>query len=167
MSDNRVAAFAADIQMRQIDRCAEKYVADGDSLALFEAIAICARLEIPLPRWASSAFSNTFYKVLNCEFGSWDEAFGSPLPKGAQLKSARRRQEVRIKLYSRVNEIIRNERCPVDDFLFLRVGREFDVGKTACKEIYYKARDEFGWFLDTAPWNRISRPQRRAGRKKR
>jgi len=52
---------------------------DGEKAALIHAIWFCCRHGCKMPPWLRIAFLRADYDVKK----SWDEVFGSPIPKGA------------------------------------------------------------------------------------
>tara|TARA_R100001509_G_scaffold160406_1_gene128165 strand:- start:1182 stop:1934 length:753 start_codon:yes stop_codon:yes gene_type:complete len=67
--------------------------AAGDSKALFSALAVCARLGLPLPEWAGNAVIKAHTQASNYEISSWDHAFGAPYKKGAKIAQLRIRKK--------------------------------------------------------------------------
>jgi hypothetical protein len=55
-----------------------------------DGIAVCAIHDLVAPHWLAAAYLRGFRAVANCRVGSWDEAFGSPVPKGRQVAAMRR-----------------------------------------------------------------------------
>ena len=137
---------------RWLPRFKEDYEKKGNSLALFNAIGMCARFGYVVPKWASEAFDHGLGKVALAEVGSWDAAFSRPYPKGTHLAKLRRRQEVDLLIYSRIREVLAwrpgepsianwlTRRASIDPELFEEVGKEFHVGARLCKDLYYQQK---------------------------
>jgi hypothetical protein len=127
----------------------------GDQLALFRMIYRCAKTGMRIPEWAATAFIDGHDAVVEFrEKGSWDEAFGKPLPKGAHREAEARR----IRAYHAMLDIFRKQtledvepladrnrsewgKIPgvaVDDAFFDQLGEQIGVSRTVAKEIYYK-----------------------------
>ena len=94
--------------------------------------------DLSIPPWAAKAYIVRFRKVLHLEADSWDAAFGRPYPKGLHLAKARRRRELRFRVYGRVRDLTKDGTA-LDERLFERVGDEFEIGKTLCNDLYYEA----------------------------
>lgn len=67
--------------------------AEGDALAILEAMADCAENGLAAPAWLARAFAEPIRKVLAYEVGSIDEAFGRPF-KGKRIDDLRRQREM-------------------------------------------------------------------------
>ncbi|MBL0934256.1 MAG: hypothetical protein IBJ07_05855 [Rhizobiaceae bacterium] len=120
----------------------------GDELALFSTIADCARTGLALPRWAAGAFLNGYYAVRWRRAGSWDEAFGKPVPKGVHLAKANHRMKLKPKIYNAVRDILDAEpSTPIDDHLFERVGKECGCSRSVANEIYYEFKRQIDAML--------------------
>ncbi|MDP3158669.1 MAG: hypothetical protein Q8N31_01520 [Reyranella sp.] len=123
---------------------------EGRPHALLTMIYGSLKYGYAMPAWAAEAYCAAYDKIRNAEVASLDEAFGRPHPKGRQLAAVRRKQVRQAAMYNRVNELHALENAPLDDALFERVGREFNVGKTICSDDYYEMkrvdekRAEFG-----------------------
>jgi hypothetical protein len=104
----------------------------GDKRALFEALVICIGWAIHLPLWVEDEFLAAIHSLPK----SWDDVFGRPLPKGTSTKKARLWREIQLPLYLRVRELhARGD--PIDDDLFERVGKKFEISGSTAKRIYY------------------------------
>lgn len=113
----------------------------GDAMALMGAIRICANHDLPLPRWASSAYIAAYDRVLGCRAKSWDAVFGKPYQKGAHLSAFRKRREKKFAVWLAVNEILAKEPyAAVDESLFERAGKSLGLGKTLASEFYYAVK---------------------------
>lgn len=117
-----------------------KAFAAGDRGALMAALRVCANHDLPMPQWLSKAYIRSYDQVLTCRVKSWDEAFGAPFPKGANLNALRKRRELRYRIGLAVlNRIQRYPDMPIDKGLFEAVGKEFNVGASLAEELYYSA----------------------------
>jgi hypothetical protein len=107
-----------------------------------------------MPAWLSLAYLARYDKVLNCRVGSWDEAFGRPYRKGAQMVALRNRRMARLRVANIVAEFVR--RFPHESVEALysaasATGKDLDtghigeyarrlgVGRTAAQELYAEA----------------------------
>lgn len=112
----------------------------GDRAALFAAIRLCASRELPLPPWAAAAFIAGYDEVLNCRADSWDDVFGRPWPRGFHLNEARHRRQKKFQIFLRIRDIRESDPTrSLDEQFFEEIGKEFAVGKTLCKKLYYLA----------------------------
>jgi hypothetical protein len=120
----------------------------GGPIALFQAIELCGRSNVPLPAWAASAFSKGFDRVLWAEVNTWDKAFGRPWPKGTKLIVARRHQMMMTRIYERVLALHdgRGGSPPrkIDNSLFEDVGKEFGIKRSLCSKLYLHERHRVG-----------------------
>jgi hypothetical protein len=113
--------------------------AAGHKPALMRAINDCAEHGVPLPEWASEAYQKAFNTVQGARVKSWDDVFGRPHPKGAHLAAIRKRQRLWYMVRGAVLEIRREHpETVIDEALFERVGKQFNIGKTLAAEIYYR-----------------------------
>ena len=107
----------------------------GNAYALMLAIRKCANHDLVMPSWVSAGYIRAFDTVHNYRAKSWDEVFGSPLPKNAQLAALRKRRTKSIHVWNEVNE--RHQKgAPIDDLLFASVGKKLGLGVTLTKEYY-------------------------------
>jgi hypothetical protein len=134
-----IEALTAEWRRQSLEQERARFEA-GDRMALFAAIRVCANFDLPLPEWASRAFIAGYDKVLNCRARSWDEAFGQPYLKGANLAATRKRRTLRTAVWNDVMAAIkRDPERPVDESLFEEVGKAHATGKTLTAELYYEA----------------------------
>jgi hypothetical protein len=68
----------------------EQY-ARGDKTVIITSLVACMAGGTPIPPWLQMAFLKETCRVLTHEVASWDDAFGPPIPKGAQLDAARQK----------------------------------------------------------------------------
>ena len=119
-----------------------------------DGMAICARAGLVAPDWLARSYLKAFRKVVNCEVGSWDEAFGAPYPKGVQLAALRRRRTARIRVSNVVTQFVKQHPDISLKELFAaasdtgaRAGsdpvviaaRKLGVGKTEAERLYAEA----------------------------
>ena len=109
----------------------------GERHHLLDMIYFSFALNKPIPEWAKTAFIEAYERVRQYEVSTLDEAFHQPLKKGEHL-SRKRESNKRSQIFDRVNEIRETEGAAVDESLFARVGREFNIGKTKCAGLYYE-----------------------------
>jgi hypothetical protein len=117
-------------------------IQNGDGFALLACVAECARFGVALPDWLADRFVHAYESVLNCEVGSWDEAFGGrPYPKGKHLAALRKRREKMHAIWHAV-EVARqiNPGIPLGASLFEAVGKQLGIGKTLAESYYYESK---------------------------
>ncbi|BCG80083.1 hypothetical protein [Mesorhizobium sp. 113-3-3] len=131
------AALSTPEAWKEFEEYGRQQFEAGEQRFLLEVIYWCSMWDKPLPLWARQAFVSAYLKVKTAEVGSLDDAFGAPYPKGIHLSKARQSNR-RSQIFDRVNQIRESEKAPLDDGLFERVGREFNVGKTKCSRLYYE-----------------------------
>jgi hypothetical protein len=139
------------IEQKAFDELSEELRRDlekGDRSALLQMVYHAAQHRRPLPEWAAEAFPIAYTWVMRGSARTWDDAFGPPFPAGThihKLKLESRRYEV----YQLVQEIHRDEGCPIDDELFERVGREMGIGgKTTIKDLYGPVARALRWLVE-------------------
>lgn len=90
-----------------------------------------------MPEWVEEAYINSVDRVAAYEEKSWDDVFGKPIPKGANLSASRKKHLLEGRVYLKLREIIlRNPERAIDAGLFEEAGAEFNVGKTLAEEFY-------------------------------
>jgi hypothetical protein len=112
----------------------------GCGFDVMDAVSRCLRHDLGPPDWLARAFLRRYDAVLNCRAGSWDDAFGRPYPKNAQLAALRRRRIGRLKASNAFTERLRrNPMRAVDKALWEEIGHEIDEGTTRAEELYREA----------------------------
>ena len=106
----------------------------GDRVALMTAIYFCLKAGVVVPPWAAEAFGEGYRAVIDKRIASWDAAFGRPWPKGKHLATARRNDRLRWQ----VHDAVRWQR-PKDENLFAKVGKQFGIKRSKCRDLYYNA----------------------------
>ncbi|MEX1109925.1 MAG: hypothetical protein WEC00_13520 [Dongiaceae bacterium] len=93
--DRRNTEYILDMFRRQYER-------GNDSIGLMSAIHWCARVGIPIPDWAASAFRRAVTPVLDLRCTSWDDAFGPPW-KGRKVDRLQLERRFAIEVVVRVD----------------------------------------------------------------
>jgi len=125
--------------LRRVDECHTRFEM-GDQYALMTALRICACHTLAWPEWVAEAYIRGYDTVNNRRAKSWDEVFGSPLPKGAQLAAQRKKRKLMFAVHNAVTaEMARHPNRPIDEALFTEIGLPFNIGKTLTSEYYYDA----------------------------
>lgn len=105
-----------------------------------EGIASCVRAGLLAPDWLVYPFFRQYDKVLNCRVGSWDEAFGSPFPKGTNLARKRQDRVNKSRVSNAVADAInRNPERSIDASFWDEIGLSAGVGKTKAQELHARA----------------------------
>lgn len=121
-----------------------------------DGIAICTTYDLVAPDWLARAFLRGFYAVRRARLGSWDEAFGRPHPKGAQLAAKRRRQSQRVEVALLIHDFVcRHPDLPMESLWglfeptreeqsdvapeFVERARRIGTGKSKAQELYTEA----------------------------
>ena len=127
--------------MHDLDGLKEEYES-GDSFSLMLALRKCANHDLPMPAWLSRSYIAAFDKVLGYRARSWDEVFGSPIPKGKHLSTLRTERTNGLGIYQRCRELIES-RHSINPALFEKVGKEFGVSKTVAEDLYYRIKKHY------------------------
>jgi hypothetical protein len=107
----------------------------GDNAALLRALVICAQHHWPIPEWAGMALEKAYRLAEQGAIKSWDQIFGSPLPKGRQQRGLQTKSR-RFEVWCRIEDL-QNEGNAIDNDLFERVGKELGIGgKTTVADLY-------------------------------
>jgi hypothetical protein len=129
---------------------------NGDKSSLMFAIFVCASTGLPLPPWASFAYSNAWADtIVFAKYKSWDAAFGLPYPKGAHLNAIRKERRLKNKVYSSIEDSI-NAGVVVDAALFEAVGKKYGLCKTLASEYYYSVKARVSDFHEIIKTNGIT-----------
>jgi hypothetical protein len=116
----------------------------GDTLALLDAVAQCARCELVMPEWVIRGFLDRFRAVRQFKVRTLDEAFGSVLPKGAKLPAHRAAWKLELVVYLKVTD--RHEAGePIDEGLFESVGEDFGISGSTVRDYYYRQKKK--WYI--------------------
>jgi hypothetical protein len=123
-----------------LDGCKAEYDA-GNQYALMQAIWVCAKESHPIPQWAADPYIRGFEACRQGNAKSWDDVFGRPYAKGAQLNALMKRHSKQWPLVNRIREIrAADPTRALDENLFEEVGIEFVLSKTLVSDYYYDAR---------------------------
>lgn len=118
----------------------------GNKFALMSAIRECANHDLIMPRWVGAGYIAAFDTILNYRSKDWNEVFGSPIQKGANLAALRKKRRLKFAVFNEIVEI--RQRDPdraIDAGLFESVGKQFNIGKTLAEEYYYAAVMQVGF----------------------
>lgn len=109
-----------------------------DPAALLDAIDFCARAGMPMPRWLAEAWCARYEDWMLFRAKSLDEAFGVSRPKGMHIDGAAQRQRLKARVVLEVLRLHGEEKLPIDQDLFDRVGKVLGIGGGLVNKIYYK-----------------------------
>jgi hypothetical protein len=112
----------------------------GDKAELLYCLHFCIINQVAIPPWLRTAFSDARYASIAYKIKSWDEVFGKPLKKGKRLATERRKMEIIGLLNKRIRD--RHEAGEPLETLFREVGKDFGVGSTVAKELYYEMEND-------------------------
>jgi hypothetical protein len=128
--------------LRMMDEASRDFDA-GDKGALLGAIFLCLEYDEVAPAWVKAYYRDAFLRVISHDFGSWDDAFGRPLKKGAQLAAARRKKGLEISVLNKVWERYVAGQS-ITKSLFDSIGKEVGVSGTVASEIYHAGTKPYG-----------------------
>jgi hypothetical protein len=128
-SDHRAACRFSDEKFQaEMRRLRQDYDA-GDKGAVPSIIALCFADERPVPGWAQAEFCNACREINQYRAKSWDDVFGRPLKKGAQLAAARRRLGLRVSVGLAVMERVAAGEA-IDKNMFDAIAEELRADRT-------------------------------------
>ena len=132
----RAAALAELEGMREV--CQRT---DG-GCSVFQAIALCAVLDVAMPGWLGAEFVRRRARVTGAEVLTWDEAFGSFWPLWTRLSDERRNILLRNRVHAAVWTLIGQEPDrAINRGLFNEVGKMqgIHLSGAAADRRYYEA----------------------------
>jgi hypothetical protein len=113
-----------------------KATLEGDRRAVLDMVFLCAGDGRPIPEWARGELLNLETEVRCGRVKSWDDVFGRPVKKGAQLGAIRRRHELRHKVWFAVHKRL-EAGSSIEPDLFDAVGEELGISGAIAREVYY------------------------------
>lgn len=132
----------ADVVAAQLDELAAQF-GDGDTPALFRAIAFCGHQQIPMPEWAVAAYFAAMNRWWTLDCASLDDAFGVHFPKSKHLAAARKKRRLQLAVYDDVEASKASSRG-ISASLFAEVGKRHAIGKTLAEKYCYSAKRMLG-----------------------
>ena len=132
--------------------------------AYFEAnpldgVARCLVADLVAPDWLVRAFMGGYRKVVRCEVGSWDEAFGAPYP-GKKIALLKRRRLNRIRVVAAVRTaVVDDPDTAIDDGFWERIGVAIGEGKSQAQTLHAEA---IALGLETLSASELKRTGRRS-----
>ena len=129
------------LAVHELKEIADKYEETSDNNLILAAIYQCALNDLPLPRWCVFKYLKSYRDVYFKAVTSWDDSFGRPHPKGTHANDIRKWKADAFRVNERIEEIVKKEDAPIDDYLFERVAKELGTGrKTKTSDLYYYAK---------------------------
>lgn len=120
----------------------------GNKFALMQALRECARCNLVMPEWVAVNYIKAHDTILNYRSKDWNEVFGNPIPKGANLNALRKKRALQLGVLIEATDILsRNPERPIDAGLFEEVGKKFHIGKTLTEEYCRSAEKVSGFTL--------------------
>ncbi len=132
----------------------------GDKGAILEGIYYCICQDRPVDGHIAGEFFNAYTAVIWHHHKSWDDVFGRPLPRGAQLIAARRHARLRMSVTRRVEKLVAAGE-PIDKNMFDAIAEELrddpvvahslgndrkhlKIGGTLVGKIYAECKERWG-----------------------
>jgi hypothetical protein len=125
--------------LHKLDALQSCYESGKDSLALLDAISICALRGIVIPEWAAIDYLAKWRNVIHHKVKTLDEAFGAVHPKGVNLNAKAKRRKLALDVYNRVTDA-HAQGTPLDTALYEKIGTDLSIGKTLVQEYLAHAR---------------------------
>jgi hypothetical protein len=107
----------------------------GKPEALLTALDLCARCDYKLPRWVRGGTLAALEKWFSYEVRTLGEAFGVPPHVSKHLDGQRKRNALRWRVITRVEQL--RQGMPVDVRLFNIVDDEINQGAGYASKLYY------------------------------
>jgi hypothetical protein len=93
-----------DIAHRYLEGARKRYEQRGDKGVILRCVHRCLSWDVPLPEWLWTAFDAAYQKARFFEIDSWDDVFGTIVPKRTQRKAAERRRKLAGQVYAFVQQ---------------------------------------------------------------
>jgi len=81
---------------------------EGNGFLVMEAMSIICQYRLPVPDWLAADFVKRVQKVTGREVRSWDDAFGSPIPKGGKLPKLKFNEDFHGMIYMACKKAIKS-----------------------------------------------------------
>jgi hypothetical protein len=142
----RAAIYVSEEEFQaEIDRLFQEVVGADNKGAILDAIHWCLVNDRPVPGWAVAKFSDAYSAVIWHHHKSWDDVFGRPVKKGAQLAALRLKKRKGSSIAWKVRER-HAAGVSITKELFDAIGAEEGVSGTVAAEIYYAFVRQFPEF---------------------
>src|ERR1700682_2527836 len=133
---------------RIIENCRKRFEA-GEATALLDAIDCCARSGTAMPLWLADAYCSGYFAWQTYKFKTLDQGFGVER-KGERISERRSREMLKAPVAMEVDKLHRQEKVPIDEALFERVGKILQIKPGTARDVYY---NDNPWrkFLEVMP----------------
>ena len=131
-----------------IEECRKRFEA-GEANALLDALDYCARSGSAMPLWLAEAFCTRYDKWLRYDAKTLDQAFGVER-KGERIPDRRVRGSLKAPVAWEVIRLHKQEKLPIDEALFERVGKRLKIPMGTARDIYY-TDNSWRRFFETLP----------------
>jgi hypothetical protein len=138
----------AKINDRLVQDCRKRFEA-GEAEALLDAVDRCARTGTAMPLWLAEAFCSRYIAWRTYQHKTLDQAFGVDR-KSERISERRKREMLKARVAVEVDTARRQEKLPIDEALFERVGKSLKIKPGTARDIYYKD-NFFRTFLEAIP----------------
>jgi hypothetical protein len=119
-----------------IEDCRKRFEA-GDAKALLDAVDFCARSATAMPLWIVEAFCARYAEWSRYEVKTLDQAF-RVVRKGERIPNRKVREWLKPRVAMEANRLHIQEKLPIDEALFERVGQILGIPTGTARDIYYK-----------------------------
>ena len=109
----------------------------GDNHAYLFALKLCLEMDTKPPRWVADHVADGLDRFLVAEEKELGAALGVEREDYFYRASAEKRAKIAAPVAYRIAVLHFMDGEALDDGLFERVGKEFNIGKTLAKEYYY------------------------------
>jgi len=131
-----------------IENCRERFEA-GEPAALLDAVDYCARTGTAMPLWLADAYCSRYIAWLTYQVKTLDQAFAVER-KGERVPERRKRELLKGPVAVEVDRLHRQEKLPIDEALFERVGKILKIKPGTARDIYY-SDNFFRTLLEVVP----------------
>jgi hypothetical protein len=118
-----------------VEDCRKRFEA-GDAKALLEALDYCARSGGAMPLWLREAIVARLDPWFRYQAKTLDQAFDVKR-KRERISDRRLRKSLQPGVAWEVIRLHREEKLPIDEALFERVGKTFEIPMGTARDIYY------------------------------
>ncbi|GGW22994.1 hypothetical protein [Vreelandella hamiltonii] len=118
----------------------EKAFEEGETIAVLQAVELCALRGLPMPEWCQSAYLKSWRKAKGAKCRTLDEAFGFSM-KGVKLRFARQKYLLADVVVFKVLQLLEEGEKGSD--AFLAVGKEQGIAWETVRDWYYERRAKF------------------------
>jgi hypothetical protein len=118
-----------------IENCRRRFEA-GDPKALLEALDFCARSGGAMPLWLREALVARLDPWFRYQAKTLDQAFDVER-KRERISNRKKRLSLQPRVAWLVIRLHREEKLPIDEALFERVGKTFGISMGTARAIYY------------------------------